>query len=320
MPTLLLAHRKSALDPNVISQIKTSCPDYKLLITKDAEEMKAHLDDIEIIVGNIPVALVKNMPKLRWLQQWGAGADWLQKHPEAKEKDFILTNASGVHPVQITEHVFAFLLSFARQLPQSYEAQKQNTWQKFSHADVFELEGQTMLIVGVGAIGERIAKVATAFGMKVVGVKRHLSQAIEGVNTLISPDDLDEALPAADVVVLTVPLTPETSNLMGKKELELMKEDACLINIGRGGTIDESALLEVLKQGKLRGVGLDVFEQEPLAPESGLWNADRVLITPHYSGLSPRYDERAFAIFFENLKRYKAGEPLINVVNKDLGY
>ncbi len=320
MPTLLLAHRESALDPNVISQIKSLCPDYELLITKDATEIKEHLNDIEMIAGNIPVAFVKDMPKLRWLQQWGAGADWLQKHPEAKQKDFILTNASGVHPVQITEHVFALLLAFARQLPQSYEAQKQNTWKDFSHTDVFELEGKIMLIIGVGAIGERIAKVATAFGMKVVGVKRHVKQAIEGVNTLISPDNLEQALPEADVVVLTVPLTPETQNLIAKKELELMKQDACLINIGRGGTIDEDALLKVLNEGKLRGVGLDVFEQEPLELESGLWNADRVLISPHYSGLSPRYDERAFAIFFENLKRYKAGEALINVVDKTLGY
>lgn len=319
MPTLALALNESILSSDILDRIKSLSPNYDLLISRDSDELKSKLADIEIAVGNFPQALLKDAPKLRWFQQWGAGADWLQKQPELQSKELIITNASGVHPVQITEHVFAMLLAFARQLPKSYAAQQEHKWLELNHKDVFELEGKTMLVVGVGAIGERIAQIASAFGMRVMGMKRH-PKPINGIEKMFGPEDLHAVLGEADVVVLTLPLTSETKNFIGKRELELMKDDACLINIGRGGTIDEDALAQALSSGKFLGIGLDVFEEEPLAQRSPLWQFERVMVTAHYSGLSPRYDKRAFEIFFENLKRYHAKEKLMNVVDKALGY
>lgn len=320
MPTLAVGLDEDMISPKTLEQIKTLAPNYDLLISKDEEEITGRLEDIEIAVASIPRNLFKDMPNLRWFQQWGAGADWLQNYPDVVKSNIVVTNASGVHPVQITEHVFAMLLGFARQLPKSYRAQRKKEWLKFNHNDMFELEGKIMLIVGVGAIGERLALMANAFGMTVVGMKRQPDTTVPGIEMMVGPDALHKVLPEADVVVMTIPLTNATKNFIAEEELELMKDDAVLINIGRGGTVDEDALLEYLEQGKLSGVGLDVFQQEPLPETSPLWNQERVIITAHYAGLSPRYDERAFAIFLDNLERYVKGEGLRNVVDKDLGY
>ncbi|MCA9836322.1 MAG: D-2-hydroxyacid dehydrogenase [Trueperaceae bacterium] len=319
MPTIAIGLEKAIVSSDILKQIETLCPDYRILVSRDRADFEKHFEDIEIAAANMLRPMLHEMPKLRWFQQWGAGADWLQTDQNMRENDVILTNASGVHPVQISEHVFAMLLAFARQLPKSLKAQSEHEWIKFSHDEVFELADKTMLIMGVGAIGERIVNLANAFGMQVIGMKRH-PEKMEGVTKMVGPEALHEVLPEADVVVLTIPYTQETKNFIGKKELELMKDSACLINIGRGGTIDEAALLAALNQGKFRGVGLDVFEEEPLPESSAFWEQERVMITPHYSGLSPRYHERAFEIFLENLRRYSAGEALINVVDKQLGY
>jgi phosphoglycerate dehydrogenase-like enzyme len=319
MSTIAIGLEKSIVSPDILKHIETLCPDHKVLISNDKAEFENHLDDIEIAVANMLRPMLKDMPNLRWYQQWGAGADWLQTDPKMQANDIIITNASGVHPVQISEHVFAMLLAFARRLPQSFEAQTKHEWLKFSHDDVFELAGKTMLIIGVGAIGERIARLGGAFDMRIIGIKRH-PEPKESIERMVGPDALHEVLPEADVVVLTIPYTPETKNFIGQKELELMKDTACLINIGRGGTIDEAALLAALDQGKFLGVGLDVFEEEPLPESSAFWNQERVIITAHYSGLSPRYHERAFEIFLENLRRYQKGQALVNIVDKQLGY
>ena len=319
MPTIAIGLKEEAIGQAILDEIKTLAPDYDVLITRDRSELEQKLESIEIVAGSFPRDLLLTAPKLRWFQQWGAGADWLQRYPEVAKSDLTITNTSGIHPIQITEHVFAMLLAFARQLPKSYAAQQKREWTKFAHSDLFELDGKTMLIVGVGAIGERTAKLAQAFGMSTIGMRRNL-EGTEHVGNMVGPDTLHDVLPEADVIVLTIPLTDETKNFIGKEELELMKDDACLINIGRGGTIDEEALFEVLERGKLSGVGLDVFEEEPLPETSPLWRQERVIITPHYAGLSPHYDKRAFEVFLENLGRYTRGQELTNVVDKERGY
>ena len=320
MPTLLIALEQSDLPDGVLAEIKALAPGHDVHVTKDRTEIERHLADIDIAVGSFPRDLIAKAPELKWFQQWGAGADWLRDYPEAQAKEFVLTNASGVHPIQISEHIFALLLAFARQLPQALQAQQAEQWRGFGNREVLELYGKTLLLVGVGAIGERTAKVAQAFGMRVVGLRRDPSRGARGVDRMVGTERLHEVLPEADMVVLTVPLTDETYHLLGKHELDMMKDDACLVNIGRGGTIDEAALVEVLESGKLTGVGLDVFEEEPLATDSPLWNQARVVLTAHYAGASPQYDERAFQIFLDNLKRYQAGKELGNKVDKDLGY
>jgi phosphoglycerate dehydrogenase-like enzyme len=320
MPILLLALNQHQLPEGVLEEVKTLAKGYKVIVTTDKSEIQKHLADLEIAVGGFPRELLTEAPNLKWFQQWGAGADWLRHNPEVRERDFILTNASGVHPVQISEHIFALLLGFARGLPSAYQAQQERRWLPMKEEAVFELYGQTMLLVGVGAIGERTAHLARAFGMRVIGVKRDPSQKVAEIETMVALKDLERVLSEADVVVLTVPLTDETYHFIGKSELALMKEDAVLINIGRGGTIDEVALLGALEAGKFRGVGLDVFEDEPLPKDSPLWTQERVVITAHYAGASPHYHQRAFRIFLGNLGRYLDGKDLVNVVDKRLGY
>jgi phosphoglycerate dehydrogenase-like enzyme len=234
--------------------------------------------------------------------------------------DFELTNASGVHAVPISEHILAFLFAFARDFQHMMRAQVRAEWMRHSRNDVFELAGSTMVLIGVGAIGERTAAMASSLGMRVLGVRRRPDVDVAGVEAMFDLGQLDQLLPQADFVVLTVPLTPETRGLIGERELRSMKSGAYLINIGRGGTVDEDALLRALEGGWIAGAGLDVFRSEPLPPESPFWAMENVIVTAHYSGQTPRYNERASEIFLDNLQRYCAGEPLRNLVDKQLGY
>jgi len=335
MNKILLALDEGTLSAQQQQQIRQLAPDLEIVQTTDEQEIAAMLDTIEIVAGQLPQDLLPKATNLRWVQQWSAGADWLLDHPEAQELDFILTNASGVHAIPISEHIFAFLLAFARNLPQAWQAQQQRVWMKeaaqakdapkhdsatYSRADVFEVAGKTMLILGVGEIGEYTAKIASALGMEVIGLRHNPNKSTPGVDEMVGADDLLDALPQADVVVSTVPLTEETRHMLDQKAFDAMKEGALFINIGRGGTVDQAALIEALQHGKLAAAGLDVFEEEPLPHDSPLWAMDNVLITPHSSGVTPKYNERAFAIFLDNLKRYRAGEKLHNVVDKAQGY
>ncbi len=249
MGVLLMYLEPDELTNEQIDSVKSLAPDLRLVITRDRSEIEGMLDDIEIAAGHVPTELVPRMPKLRWYQQWGAGADWLLRHPEAVEMDFVLTNASGVHPIQISEHIIGMLLMFARALHHSVRAQTKHEWWRGTAAEVFELAEKTMLLVGVGAIGERTALLAEALGMRVEGIRNNPSQGVAHVAAMYGPDQLLERLPHADVVVLTVPLSQATRHMIGEAELRAMKPSAYLINIGRGGTVDEAALVQALREG-----------------------------------------------------------------------
>lgn len=320
MTTVLIGVEPAWLSDLQREQLMARLPDAEIVITRDRAEMDAVLADVEIAAGLIPRELILNAPKLCWFQQFGAGADWLMSHPEAAERPFVLTNASGIHSIPISEHIFAFLLTFARRFHDVLGAQARREWQAPPGETLFELAGKTMLLVGVGAIGERTAQLAQAFGMRVVGIRRNPAQEVSGVDEMYGPEHLGALLPEADVVVLTVPLTEETRHMIDAEALRQMKSTAYLINIGRGGTVDEESLVQALRAGEIAGVGLDVFETEPLPEDSVLWEMDNVLITPHYSGSTPHYVERFVDIFLDNLRRFQKSEPLRNVVDKDVGY
>ena len=177
-----------------------------------------------------------------------------------------------------------------------------------------------MVLIGVGGIGSHTAEVAHALGMRVIAVRRRPEQETPSIVRTVGIDQLQNVLPEADFVVNTLPLTGETRNLIGEAQLRAMKPTAYLVNIGRGDTMDEEALVRALQQGRIAGAGLDVFASEPLPPDSPLWEMPNVIVSPHYAGQTNRYDERAMAIFLDNLDRYVRGEPLINVVDKLLGY
>ncbi|MBX3014992.1 MAG: D-2-hydroxyacid dehydrogenase [Caldilineaceae bacterium] len=321
MKTILLGFAEEQLPAAVLAQIQAFAPDYRLLQTTERDVIMAALDEIEIAVNRFPTDLILQAPQLRWLQQWGAGVDWLLRYPAVAALDHLtITTGSGVHAVPITEHIFGFLLAFGRGLHTAVRRQLRQEWQSPTWPQLFELPGKTMLLIGVGAIGERTAAIATALGMRVIGIRREPTLAVPGVAAMHPPSDLLRLLPQADVVVLTVPLTTETHHLLGERELRAMKPSAYLINIGRGATIDEPALVRALQEGWIAGAGLDVCEVEPLPLTSPLWRLENVILTAHYAGATPHYDERALPIFLDNLKRYGAGEPLHNVVHKQSGY
>jgi phosphoglycerate dehydrogenase-like enzyme len=321
MSILLLGFEPGTLSDEQLDRVRATAPGMHVVVTRDRDQIEAVLDDIEIVASHFPHDLLPRARNLRWLQQWGAGADWLLRYPEAVDLDFVLTNASGVHPIPIGEHILAFLLAFARGLHRATCAQVRREWiPQDQHEDVFELAGKTMLLVGVGAIGERTAELATALGMRVLGMRRDPAAGAPGVAAMFGPDQLLELLPEADFLVLTVPLTHETQGMVGERELRAMKPTAYIVNIGRGGTIQERALIRALEEKWIAGAGLDVFETEPLPDDSPLWAMENVIITSHYAGLTPRYHERAMEIFLDNLRRYQAGVPLRNVVDKGLGY
>jgi phosphoglycerate dehydrogenase-like enzyme len=303
-----------------LERIRAIMPEARLAITERPEEIEPLIEEVEIAAGHFPARSIERAPNLRWYQQWGAGADWLLRHPDIAARDFILTNASGVHAIPISEHILAYLLAFARSLPAAFFDQERHQWDREKDLPVFELAGKTLLLVGVGAIGQRTAQVASALGMRVHGIRREAAENVPGVERMFRPEQLMEALPEADFVVLTLPLTAESRGMFGERAFSRMKPTAYLINIGRGGTVDETALINALQTGQIAGAGLDVFEKEPLPPESQLWDMKNVIITAHYAGSTPHYQERALEIFIDNLERYAKGQPLRNVVDKQQGY
>jgi len=290
-------------------------------IITDKNQLEPLLDSIEIVGGEVPPALISRMPKLTWYQSWYAGADWLQKFPETKTHPFILTNSSGIHGVQMSEHLFGMLIAWYRRFPVAFAAQKKHEWLTFTYPDMDVLAGKTMLIVGYGTIGKRVARVAKAFDMQVIGVKR--SPATEQDPYADEIDvftNLHQHLGAADIVVNILPLTAETRGFYNRDVFAAMKGDALFVNIGRGGSVNEDDLVEALKSGRIKGALLDVTAEEPLPAASPLWDLPNLMLTSHFSGFHPQYDELAFQVFLDNLDRLNRGEPLKNVIDKELGY
>jgi phosphoglycerate dehydrogenase-like enzyme len=289
----------------------------EVLLTSDRELIEKNLDRVEIYIGEIDYACLARMPNIRWAQLWFAGVDGMRAYPELKDKPFLFTNAR-IHGPQITEHVFAMILSWNRCLPRALEAKKRREWVQFSDASLRTLAGASMLILGCGTIGEQVAAAASAFGMRVTGLRRNPAKAA-GVR-IEPPGKLRDLLPEADYVLNILPGTPATTRIFGAAEFALMKKTALYINVGRGTTTDEAALTEALRSKSIAGALLDVTEQEPLPPESPLWDMDNLILSPHYGGLHPNYSNMALELVLDNLGRYVRGEPLKFLVDKQAGY
>jgi phosphoglycerate dehydrogenase-like enzyme len=294
----------------------------EVLVTQDKAEVEKTLDRIEIAFGDIPFELIPKMPNLKWLQLWSAGADILQVIPELKALPFRLTTTSGIHGQQIAEHTFALILTWARKMERAFRNQDDHVWARPKMGEMSTLKGKAMLILGYGVIGEKVARAAQAFGMKVTGLRRRAAEVSAdrlGV-TVMPAARLYEALGQADYVVNILPHTPDTEHCFGKKEFDAMKPRAVYVGVGRGKTTCESALVEALKAGRLAAALLDVTETEPLPGDSPLWDLENVLLTPHYAGFHEDYNGLAMEIALENLGHYLRGEPLRNLVDKGAGY
>ncbi len=324
MSKMLLAFRPGELNDEKLAEIGNISPGYELLHTQDRAEIEASLGDIEIAARFFPPELASQAPNLKWFQQWPVGADWLMKDSAAVEHPFVLTNGRGIQSDCICEHVFALLLFHARKFDKTYIAQQigewENQWISERMGAFFELSGKTIVVIGLGAIGSRVATVAKAFKMNVIGVRRHPELPAPDVDTLVGVSQLNEVLPLADFVVLSLPLTHQTLGLIGEPQFRILKPSAILVNISRGPIIQEDVLIQALQENWIAGAGLDTFKVEPLAPESPLWSLDNVVLTPHSAGVTPHHFERGLAIFMDNLNHYMEGQPLNNVVDKIAGY
>ena len=261
--------------------------------------------------------------RLRWVHSAAAGVG-ASLYPEMRASPVRLTNSAGVHAVPMAESVLAMILHFARGLDLAVRAQAERRWDKapFEAADspLRELGESTLGVVGLGGIGREVARRAHALGMRVLAVKRRPAEPPAGVELRTGEGALEWLLAESDFVLLALPETATTRTLIGAAELALMRPGAVLLNVGRGKVVDEAALADALRVGRLRGAGLDVFAREPLPPESPLWALPSVLVTPHVSATSRRFWRRQTDLIVENLRRYLAGEPLLNVVDKDAGY
>lgn len=329
MPTLLVCLDALALSDRQLDEIRADAPGYDVVRATGEAAVRLHLDAIEIALGRFPPALVAQAPRLRWIQSWSAGLNWLvddEAFSAEAAHDITITSASGVHAVPIGEHVLALLLALARNLRTAIQAQDARVWASkdgpfvTSNETVFELAGKTLVLLGVGSIGTRVIRLATAFGMTVVAVRHSANKQTPGANRTVGTESLLDVLPEADAVVVTLPLTDETRALVGTEAFEAMKPSAVLVNVGRGEVVVEAALVAALREGRIAGAGLDVFEEEPLPPESPLWAMPNVIVTPHSAGDTPHYAERALGIFVDNLSRYRDGRDLVNVVDPARGY
>jgi phosphoglycerate dehydrogenase-like enzyme len=285
--------------------------------------------EAEVYCGwGIPREAFQAGRQLRWVHTGAAGVGG-SLHEEMRASDVEFTNSAGVYAEPMAEHALAMILHFARGLDVATSGQRDREWTHPRLAGeggpVREIAGRTLGIVGYGGIGKALARKASALGMWVRAIRRtpgalppeSLPAELEA---LTGPEGLSDLLAASDYVVLAVPETPETTQLIGRKELEPMREGTVLINLARGGLVDESALTDALLERRLRGAGLDVFGREPLDPDSLLWELENVLITPHVSGMSERFWERETELVIENIRRYLAGRKLVNRVDKQRGY
>jgi phosphoglycerate dehydrogenase-like enzyme len=284
-----------------------------------SEKLNTILTRADVIYGLIPPRdLLKRAPRLKWVQMMSAGVDRL-RDTEIWRSGIIITGVSGIHATPIGEFVLELMLMFAKGAPLCSLQKQQREWRRFLPT---VLRGKTVGIVGLGHIGREVARLSKAFGMKVIATRRSVKK--EGraryVDLLLPARELPSLLKDSDFVVICTPHTPETHHLISEREFSLMKPTAYIINIARGGIIDEAALIKALDEKRIAGAGLDVVEKEPLPPASRLWDFPNVILSPHVAGGHEDYMVRATALFCENLKRYLAGKRLLNVINREKGY
>jgi len=303
-----------------VAVMRDAFPTLRFLFCPEAAEFVAAASEADIMFSKgLPAGAMRVATKLRWFQAGTAGINHLLD-AGLSQRNVILTNASGAHGVPIAEMILSMMLAFATGLNQLIRAQSSAKDVRTQvHTTKFELEGQTLCVIGLGDIGGTLATKAADLGMRVIGIRRSL-RPFPGVAASYTPDRLVEALGQADHVALCLPLTKETHGFIGEAQLHAIKPGAYIYNVGRGASIEPNALLSALREGRLAGAGLDVTAPEPLPPEHPLWSMPNVLLSQHTSGQSPYNARRITSIFLDNLGRYLRGEPLANVIDLERGY
>ncbi len=298
-------------------RISNDIPGYNIVLANDEAAAATEIVEAEAVFGWVSPELLRTAKKLRWLQSPQAGPARGFFYPDLVAHPVVVCNPRGVYNDHISQHILMYLLALARGLPYYLDAQRIPKWDRHARKSAYvDLSQATALIVGVGGIGHETARLCNAFGMTVLGIDERWEYATpdverHGVNAL------DDLLPQADFVIVTVPHTPDTEGMWHRRRFSLMRDSAYFINIGRGATTRLDDLAAAVADGEIAGCALDVFETEPLPVSHRLWHLPNVILTPHVAVAdAANIDERWFEVFRENARRFAAGEPLRNVVDK----
>jgi len=328
MKLLILLHHRFDLwnAPEWFSErLRKDFPQLEVVHLSSYDGVENHLQDAEIVIAwSLRPEQFKAARKLRWIHSPAAAVHQLI-FPELVNSDVILTNSSQVHGPVVAEHVIALLFALAKRLPDAVRFQQKRTWGQEpmwrGRPRPRELAGATVGLVGIGSIGREVAKRASALGMRVIASREHPEKGSpENVDQIFPTSQIDALLCQSDYVILAAPLTSTTRSLMNAARFEKMKADACLINVSRGPLLDQAALAKALREKKIGGAALDVFDQEPLPSDSPLWDLENLLITPHTAAMTEKLWERHYKLISENLRRYLAHHPLQAMGDKQKGY
>jgi phosphoglycerate dehydrogenase-like enzyme len=310
------------LADELMPHVRTAAPQADIIWFDEHGHVDGDMGDATVLLRwftppEVLNSMVERMPALRWLHIPRVGID-SSLVPAVMERDLIITNSAGINADPIAEFVMLFMLCHVKQARALLQFQAARTW-GWRDVQPTELTGKTVLIIGLGKIGQAIARRAKAFDMRVIGSRRH-PQPVANVDYVMGDGAWRAHLGEAHFVVVAAPLTPETRGMFGAAELAAMRPDAYFINIARGEIVDEAALAHALREERIAGAGLDVFSEEPLPPDHPFWGLPNVFLTPHVSWYSPEVRPRTLSLFAENLHRFASGEPLLNVVDKQAGY
>lgn len=307
---------------DLINELRSAVPSARFVPIDESNKM-AEVVDADGYIGEISSAEVRAAKKLQWVGVMSAGVEQVLFPPDGsrdlQRSNITLTNNKIVQGPEIADHALAMLLMMSRQLNVLYLNDQKQIWRPRPYGGI-ELNTKTAVVIGVGGIGTQIAIRANAFGMKVIGVDPEDKPFLPFIQRIVKPDQLDEVIPQADVVFISAPHTPKSHKMMGAKEFELMKKNSYFVAVSRGGIYDMGGLVKALDEKKLAGAGVDVTDPEPLPKDHPLWKFNNVVITPHIAGRSDLDAGRMENTLKENARRFAAGQPLINVVDKQKGY
>ncbi len=303
-----------------LGQVRDAFPQMTFVMTPDPAVALREVVDADAFFGQPGREVILAGKQLKWIQSPSAGCEWMWNTPELPSLDITVTNMRGAHAATIAEHFFAMILFMTRQFPTLLEAQRQRKWQRPVEPPPVGLSGRTLGVLGLGNIGRAIAQRGKGFDMRVIAVDVNEVEQPPYVDELYRLDGLHTMLEQADFQAIAIPITPESRGLIGAAQLELMKPTAYLGIMSRGKIVDEQALVGALKENMLAGVGADVMATEPLPADDPLWDAPRVILSPHMSGQSAQTSGRVAEILAENIRRFLAGEELHNTVVKERGY
>jgi phosphoglycerate dehydrogenase-like enzyme len=305
-------------------RLQQDFPDHRFLQLQNYDRVPEEIPDTDVFIGwSLRPEQFVAAKKLRWVHSPAAAVHQLM-FPELVRSNIVVTNSTGIHGPVVAEHAIAVLLALAKRLPQAMQYQARQEWSQdqlwHGQPRPREVADATVVVIGMGGIGREFTTRAKSLGMKILAVRENPGKGLDGADAVYRSSQIDEVLPVADYVLLCTPVTPATTGIINASRLNKMKSDAYLINVARGPLIDEAALLQALKHRRIAGAALDVFNEEPLPADSPFWSLDNALITPHTAAVTDRLWERHYRLIVENLKRFMAGQPLLNQVDKTRGY